>query len=57
MARRPGGEPSLRSNKRRRIAKAMWFDGSEWCLLAKRLEAGSFQLPAVDSAQAQATAK
>ena len=40
-------------NKRRRIAKALWFDGSGWCLLAKRLEAGSFQLPAVDSAQAQ----
>ena len=40
-------------NKRRRIAKALWFDGSGWCLLAKRLEAGSFQLPAVDAAQAQ----
>ncbi len=40
-------------NKRRRIAKALWFDGSGWCLLAKRLEAGSFQLPAVDVAQAQ----
>ena len=33
-------------NKRRRIAKALWFDGSGWCVLAKRLEAGSFQLPA-----------
>lgn len=33
-------------NKRRRLAKALWFDGSGWCLLAKRLEAGSFQLPA-----------
>ena len=32
-------------NKRRRLAKALWFDGSGWCLLAKRLEAGSFQLP------------
>jgi transposase len=32
-------------NKRRRIAKALWFDGSGWCILAKRLEAGSFQLP------------
>lgn len=32
-------------NKRRRIAKALWFDGSGWCLLSKRLEAGSFQLP------------
>ena len=33
-------------NKRRRIAKAVWFDGSGWCVLAKRLETGSFQLPA-----------
>jgi transposase len=32
-------------NKRRRIAKALWFDGSGWCILAKRLEAGSFQIP------------
>ena len=32
-------------NKRRRLAKVLWFDGSGWCLLAKRLEAGSFQLP------------
>jgi transposase len=35
-------------NKRRRLAKALWFDGSGWCLLAKRLEAGSFQLPPLD---------
>jgi transposase len=32
-------------NRRRRIAKALWFDGSGWCVLAKRLETGSFQLP------------
>jgi len=32
-------------NKRRRLSKALWFDGSGWCVLAKRLEAGSFQLP------------
>ena len=37
-------------NKRRRIAKALWFDGSGWCLLAKRLEAGSFQLPPLEGA-------
>ena len=35
-------------NRRRRLAKAIWFDGSGWCVLAKRLEAGSFQLPRVD---------
>lgn len=40
-------------NKRRRLAKALWFDGSGWCVLAKRLEAGSFQLPAVDGTAAQ----
>lgn len=38
-------------NKRRRIAKALWFDGSGWCVLAKRLEAGSFQLPALTGSQ------
>jgi transposase len=42
-------------NKRRRIAKAIWFDGSGWCVLAKRLEAGSFQLPPVDAGKAQVT--
>jgi transposase len=40
-------------NKRRRITKAIWFGGSGWCVLAKRLEAGSFQLPRVDGAKAQ----
>ncbi len=32
-------------NRRRRLAKALWFDGSGWCLLSKRLERGSFHLP------------
>lgn len=40
-------------NKRRRIAKAIWFDGSGWCVLAKRLEAGSFQLPPIEAGKAQ----
>jgi transposase len=40
-------------NKRRRIAKSVWFDGSGWCVLAKRLEAGTFQLPPISAGQAQ----
>jgi transposase len=44
------GHLYLFMNKRRRIAKALWFDGSGWCVLAKRLEAGSFQLPPFDDA-------
>jgi transposase len=40
------GHVYLFVNKRRRLAKALWFDGSGWCLLGKRLEPGSFQLPA-----------
>ncbi len=32
-------------NKRRHIAKALWFDGSGWCVLAKRLEAGTHMSP------------
>ena len=36
-------------NKRRRLSKALWFDGSGWCVLSKRLESGSFQLPAFDA--------
>jgi transposase len=40
-------------NRRRRIAKALWFDGSGWCVLAKRLEAGSFQLPQLENADSK----
>lgn len=40
-------------SKRRRIAKVIWFDGSGWCVLAKRLETGSFQLPAFQEDAAQ----
>ena len=39
------GHVYLFLNRRRRLAKALWFDGSGWCLLSKRLERGSFQLP------------
>ena len=53
--RRHGLDPTdghlyLFLNKRRRIAKALWFDGSGWCVLGKRLESGSFQLPEFDAA-------
>jgi transposase len=39
------GHVYLFVNRSRRLLKALWFDGSGWCLLAKRLEAGTFQLP------------
>lgn len=48
------GHLYLFMNKRRRIAKALWFDGSGWCVLSKRLEAGSFQLPALSGTETQA---
>lgn len=40
-------------NKRRRIAKVVWFDGSGWCVLGKRLETGSFQIPAIEPTTTQ----
>lgn len=40
-------------NKRRRLAKVLWFDGSGWCVLAKRLEAGTFQVPVVTGDEQQ----
>ncbi|MEO5927544.1 MAG: IS66 family insertion sequence element accessory protein TnpB [Patescibacteria group bacterium] len=36
-------------SKSRRIAKAIWFDGSGWRIHGKRLEKGSFQLPAFEA--------
>ena len=35
-------------NRRRNLMKLLWFDGSGWCILSKRLELGTFQLPEVD---------
>ncbi len=40
-------------NRRRRLAKALWFDGTGWCLLSKRLEAGSFQLPPMTGSESR----
>ena len=52
VVRRLGLDPTdghlyLMMNRRRRLTKVLWFDGSGWCLLAKRLERGSFELPRV----------
>lgn len=47
------GHVYLFMNKRRRLTKALWFDGSGWCVLAKRLEAGSFQLPPLSGGSTQ----
>ena len=47
------GHLYLFMNKRRRLAKALWFDGSGWCVLGKRLEAGSFQVPPFAGGQSQ----
>lgn len=42
------GHVYLFLSKRRRLTKALWFDGTGWCCLAKRLERGTFQLPPFD---------
>lgn len=47
------GHLYLYTNRRRRLAKVLWFDGSGWCVLAKRLETGSFQLPMLSGDERQ----
>ena len=47
------GHVYLFLDKRRRLAKALWFDGSGWCVLGKRLETGTFQLPALSGDEHQ----
>ena len=32
-------------NRRRKLMKTIWFDRSGWCLFAKRLEKGTYELP------------
>ena len=34
-------------NRRRKLCKMVWFDGSGWCLYSKRLERGTFEVPKV----------
>jgi transposase len=38
-------------NRRRRLCKMIYFDGSGFCLFCKRLEGGTFELPAVRDGQ------
>lgn len=38
-------------NRRRRLCKMITFDGSGFCLFSKRLEKGTFELPAVPEGQ------
>ena len=38
-------------NRRRKLCKAIFFDGSGFCLFAKRLEVGTFELPSVQEGQ------
>ena len=38
-------------NRRRKLCKAIYFDGSGFCLFCKRLEIGTFELPAVREGQ------
>lgn len=59
-ARRLGLEPTdghlyLFFNRRRRLCKAVWFDGSGWCLFSKRLTRGSFELPRAPAGTARVT--
>ena len=51
--RRLGSEPLdghlyLFINRRRRLLKAIWFDRTGWALYSKRLERGTFELPAAE---------
>ena len=38
-------------NRRRRLMKVLFLDRSGWCILAKRLERGTFELPRVRPGQ------
>ena len=41
------------TNARKTLMKILFFDRSGWCVLAKRLEQGSFQIPAVTPGERQ----
>lgn len=41
------------TNARKTLMKVLFSDGSGWCLLAKRLEQGTFQVPKVEANERQ----
>lgn len=41
------------TNARKTLMKVLFFDRSGWCILAKRLEQGTFQIPKVGPNQRQ----
>lgn len=41
------------TNSRRTLVKILFFDRSGWCIFAKRLEQGTFQIPVVPDGQLQ----
>ena len=58
--RRLGHDPTdghlyLFLNRRRRLCKMIFFDGSGFCLFSKRLEMGTFELPQVPDGVDQVT--
>jgi transposase len=40
-------------NRRRHLAKVLWFDRTGFCVLSKRLERGTFQLPEIPEGASQ----
>lgn len=41
------------TNARKTLMKVLFFDRSGWCIFSKRLELGTFQIPAVAEGQLQ----
>lgn len=47
------GHLSVFTNGRKTLMKSLFFDRSGWCIFAKRLEVGTFQIPTVPEGQQQ----
>jgi len=57
-ARRLGFQPEdghlyVFLNRRKQLMKVLFFDRSGWCILAKRLEQGTFEIPKVTAGERQ----